>query len=126
MKLTKQKAFNKVWDHFVTKQSPLSIAKGKMNSCCYRLDHTASCPIRCAVGLFIPDEVYNPKFEGLTVVGLLEEFPEALKNIDENNIYFYSALQNVHDSMIDSSELSLQDKLRYLAKQYKLTVPVAQ
>ena len=60
--------------------------------CMYRLDMTPECPVRCAVGLFIPDEEYSSRMESLSVVelGKVLDFPEEL-------IGFLRDLQRAHD-----------------------------
>lgn len=51
----------------------------------------------CAVGVLIPDEVYDPMMEGRTVVGLLSHPEFKIPRWMWNNEQLLIELQNVHD-----------------------------
>jgi hypothetical protein len=52
---------------------------------------------KCAVGVLIPDEVYDPMMEGRTVVGLLSHPEFKIPRWMWNNETLLIELQNVHD-----------------------------
>ena len=58
--MTNQEAFNKVWDHFIVKKGPPSIAwDGEAHRCFYRMGNGA----KCAVGVLISDDGYRAEME---------------------------------------------------------------
>jgi len=64
-----QEIFDKVWDHFVVQKNLCGFSTLKYTGpvCRYR-DQNGLC---CAIGLFIPEDQYQPSFEGRTVDTLL-------------------------------------------------------
>lgn len=102
--MTNQEAFDKVWDHFITKRNPPAYTASSRLApvCLYR---SAAGP--CAVGVLIPDDVYQEEFEGFAIWKLwmgfmydpplsnLQALRKALGNVD---LWLLSALQRAHDS----------------------------
>jgi hypothetical protein len=119
---TEQEIFDRVWQHFVVEENPLSY------------DETGSCKYRgcggakCAVGIFIPDDLYDPaldKFTGSLMSALrdgLFDAPSrrALKVWLFEYFDILSELQKVHDT---ASDISIDVGLRDLAWKYELQVP---
>lgn len=72
---TKQEIFNLVWKHFIEEKNPASyepaLERAHENPCRYRRSGQADDPIRCAVGLLIPDEKYTSDLEGYGVQTVL-------------------------------------------------------
>ena len=77
-------------------------------TCMYRLDGTASCPIRYGIGVMIPDALYDPEFESKTVEAVVERYPAVAALFDDecfdinrsNRTYgetFLGDLQSIHD-----------------------------
>jgi hypothetical protein len=67
--------------------------------CRYRLDMTPECPIRCAVGHLIPDEVYDPRMDHGSTGGFgLSGVLNAIGAGEHYNAL--RALQAVHDQAI--------------------------
>lgn len=64
--MNRQEIFNKLWDHFVVQGNPQST---NGNVCLYRGPNGA----RCAAGVVLPDEHYDPKLEGLSLRALLSD-----------------------------------------------------
>lgn len=63
------------------------------SSCAYRgADGNA-----CAIGCFIPDDVYSKSYEGKGVLKLLQRHPEIWEFMPSDDINFLSRLQTVHD-----------------------------
>lgn len=119
---TKQEIFNRVWDHFVTRKSPLSMVAG---TCRYRRDMKPDSPVRCAVGIFIPDELYTLEMEECgrigTVLERLRSLDPALRAFLEENLDFLRKLQRAHDQChgLDALKGDLED----VALDSGLTVP---
>jgi len=93
--MTEQEIFDRVWQHFIVGGAPFSLNGRK---CAYRGVGTHNgVRVRCAVGLFISDDNYDPLFEG---VGLGEHTDELLGALEpgcedhENLLY---ELQQAHD-----------------------------
>lgn len=97
--MTDQEAFNKVWDHFVTKKSPPSIAGNPASGpyCMYRS------PVGpCAVGVLIPDEIYSDSWEKSSIAQLLSgstyHDARALQEYFSGMSFsLLSAFQTIHD-----------------------------
>ena len=82
--------FNLVRDGLIAQGRPSFINDAGQIMCRYR----SPCGARCAVGLFIKDENYDPKFEGRISDSLpLEEFGIAPEQYE-----LMSDLQSLHDS----------------------------
>ena len=93
--MNKLEVFNKVKKHLLT-QNERSVIYINGDTCGYRGDNGIS----CAIGILIPDEIYNPCMEGNDVYELLEAFPVVALQLDLNGLEdtdFLSELQNIHD-----------------------------
>jgi hypothetical protein len=97
-----QEIFDKTLFH-LRKQKVASVnAEG---GCMYRGPNG----VRCAAGIHIPPEIYDPEMEGLTVDRLIDrliDFPEVLDYFQENT-WLLVQMQTAHDdymprSVIDS------------------------
>jgi hypothetical protein len=117
--MTKQEIFNRVWAHAQT-MTERAVVKGKIGgeSCRYR---SPTGP--CLIGALIPDELYNPEFEGLPASQLLDDGLldyEPFKNIPGR---FLDSLQACHDNAETMEEV--RENLRAFAHVGSLTVPDA-
>jgi hypothetical protein len=80
--MTKQEAFDKVVKHLLKQGEPAFDG----DICCYRTDDGK----KCAAGCLIPDELYDPAWEGKAAFTLPQHlFGQASEIVD--------ALQAVHD-----------------------------
>ena len=94
--ITKQEAVNRVYQHFIVENQPYSLDKVEDRgyySCRYRSASGA----KCAIGIMIPDELYEECFEGFNTVNLFNKSPE-LKAMFEEGDGFWIALQRCHDN----------------------------
>jgi hypothetical protein len=70
-------------------------------NCLYRLDSDPLSPVRCAVGCLIPDDKYNPVWEGLGIRDAMKESNMAdvlgISVGDSNAVGFLLAAQREHD-----------------------------
>lgn len=114
-----QEAFNKVWDRFVVQDSPRGL--DEYNNGSYRGLNGS----RCAVGMFIPDELYHPDMEGIATY---DDTCPYLTNLHieigwtEKDLTFLTRLQVAHDSLDFNSPPDVC--LRKVANQYGLEVIV--
>lgn len=90
---TKQEIFDAVVLHLRT-QKDVSVMSGGI--CAYRGEHG----LKCAIGIFIPDEVYLPKMEGMSISNLLASglLPADLQDEFTHHHSLLSYLQGVHDA----------------------------
>jgi hypothetical protein len=87
--------FNKVKQHLLT-QNERSTVYINSDRCSYRGDNGMS----CAIGILIPDELYNPCMEGSNFYELLEGFPAVAIHLDLDgleDVEFLAEIQNIHD-----------------------------
>ncbi len=121
--MTKQEIFNKVWDWFVVKNNPRSVSP--TGSCCYRGVNGS----KCAIGVLLPDELYQPRFEGYLAKDLLMAlatagpagvaFVESIGGEVDSDL-FLQQLQDAHD---DSHVCPVYGALRDVAEEFKLAIP---
>ncbi len=94
--MTAQEIFDRVWNHFITEKQPLSFRIDMFGDrgCMYRDAHGN----RCAIGVLIPDEQYDPSIEGPTVQDLLtsSDCPASLLALREHAALL-EFLQRAHD-----------------------------
>jgi hypothetical protein len=127
--LTRQEILDKVVEHFTEQGCPSVNEDNDDVSCLYRTENGH----KCAVGIFIPDELYNPDMEGLNSGTLIGKFPGVLEagGVDtEQDQDFMRVLQTAHDSAADDQRLlgtapfvdNLLQRLRDVAETYNLVL----
>lgn len=130
--MTAQEAYEQIRAHFSKPGAVLAIgADGK--TCLYRGPEGASSPTRCAVGVCLKDEDYDPAMDdvsidpGTSIADLLDRglLPPYLQDTDVFS--FLEKAQYEHDTTganegRDATE-TLLTRLDHLAKQHGLTVP---
>jgi hypothetical protein len=128
MVITAQEAFNRVYRHFIHENHPPSIHE--LGVCRYRMSDGR----RCALGLFIPDEQYDPEMEGYVAFDLFEHYPEVLADLlplkellSELQVQHDQAAFNEDDSHTAASHKAfretLQRRLETLAAKQQLSIP---
>lgn len=116
-RLTKQEVFDKVWDWFVLQDKPRAMFG---DGCVYRGEDNAC----CAIGLFIPDDLYTDELEDNSVqtlfIGGISDHPAAeyLRELLPDDVSFLQELQDCHDSSYD-----VRGNLENLAFKWDLKVP---
>lgn len=116
--MNQQEIFDKVASHLITQgvQARYRRSDG-YPSCAYRGENDTM----CAAGCLIPDEEYNPEFEGLDWEDIGHAIP-SLASLTDNDHALISSLQGVHDD--DSSWYStdiLNKRLNQVASKYGLS-----
>lgn len=125
--LTDQQIFDKVWQHFVVERGPWSV--NRYGTCQYRGPRGQ----KCAVGVLIPDDMYQPSMERIEVGDLVfyHQFQAVVDYLDTTNerrAKLLQDLQKAHDEgpyeYTDASfTQAMQDRLMLIAHSYGLTVP---
>ena len=133
--LTPQQVFDRVWKWFVTEQNPRAVSSG--GKCMLRTSSGA----KCAIGIFIPDEMYSPGMEEDTIVGICNQVPFMRKELSSIKISWLSDLQRCHDGkwnvqgekegawlcngkdFLSLSPSDIEGRLRMFASEYTLSVP---
>ena len=117
--MNQQEIFDKVASHLITQgvQAKYLPHSDGYPSCAYRGENDTM----CAAGCLIPDEEYNPEFEGMPWEDIGRAIP-SLASLTDKDHALISSLQYVHDN--DSSWHNidiLKEKLRNEARTYKLS-----
>lgn len=110
-KVTEQEIFDRVATHLLAQQRA-SVSRDN-HRCRYRNDFG----LKCAIGALIPDDLYRPQMENLSVVRLLQNFPELSHYMPDNTLPLCKELQSIHDRTSSDKWLI---KLYKVAKQFKL------
>ena len=74
---------------------------------------------RCAVGMWIANDQYDPLMEGRTVLSITRLFPGKLPAWFQDHTGFLQSLQQAHDSAADSEDFFPEDferRMRRLAE----------
>jgi len=120
--MTNQEIFDQVYRHFVLESGKPSFTRDPITeeiSCKYRGPDGA----RCAAGLFIPDDKYDPKCEGFQCDKAFEKL-----NFNFNgDLAFLLKLQQLHDILCrsDSFKEEMEEGLKFLADNENLTIPTS-
>jgi hypothetical protein len=94
--MTPQEIFDTVARHLFTQGERAGRSpqwQGEQFTCRYRGPHGT----RCAVGIFIPDDVYDHTMEGCGVTGLIVEHGDKLPVWMRRNAELLERLQTAHD-----------------------------
>jgi len=74
---------------------------------------------KCAIGLFIPDDVYHPRLEHSTFKRLIHD--GYISPVSDKKYEFLGDLQAVHD--LHNTYEKMEKAFNDLAKQYSLRIP---
>lgn len=122
--MEEQEIFDKVAPHLFTQGCRSSDnAADFFGTCLYRGPNGMS----CAVGVLIPDELYDPEMEAITIANLFDEdgggwnLPSWMKE----KVAILASLQGTHDYPGNwESTADMQQALRNVATNYKLSPAV--
>lgn len=129
-KMTKQDVFDRVWQAFVVDGAPPGVTSSGAG-CRYRVfNDDGSIKARCAVGLCIPDELYDGEMEAMDIMDLLKRpqirdlFDFDPRGDDHEESLLYD-LQEVHDGAAtsDGFQENVRQRLPVVAKDHDLTIP---
>lgn len=116
--MNQQEIFNKVASHLITQGVQATRKRiDEYSSCAYRGDNGTM----CAAGCLIPDEEYNPRFEGASWDLVKDRIP-SLASLPLMHHELISSLQGVHDN--DNSWYTidrLKARLSFVASKYGLS-----
>lgn len=119
-----QQIFEIVSKHLLTQnqRSTGALRNSPFEGCAYRGRNG----LKCAVGCLIPDELYNPNIEDITIDGLLENDDNTnLKELFYAVEYrFLTELQTIHDRVDPNKwECSLRKLVTQQGEYYGITLP---
>lgn len=118
--MEKQEIFDTVATHLL-KQGRRAVNPDIPEMCHYR----GAGGTKCAVGVLIPDEAYEPMMEGRTIVGLLSQRDFKIPRWMCNNEALLIELQNAHDVKHNwESSTTMKAALSAVAKESSLTSDV--
>ncbi len=112
--MNNQQAFDRMCDHLMTQK-----AQAYQNGYC--VFRTAQ-GLQCAIGCLIPDQVYHPNIEGMTVRSLKARYPDFAAIVADVDTYLLDECQYVHDRHEVPQWAS---ELRKLAQKFELEAPAS-
>ncbi len=127
---TVQDVLNKVWQEFVVNGRERAV--NDSGDCVYRggtVDedtgeetHSADSPVRCAIGVCLPDHLYNPAMENRAPTHIRKHWPEVYDEVFNGiDPTVLSLLQEAHDNSNIGD--NMQERLEGVAKLLNLTIP---
>lgn len=121
--MTNQEAFNTVVQHLRTQGEPSINPKNSryIARCLYRHPDGIK---RCAVGVLIPDELYQDDMECQSVYDLVTNGD--LPFLSDLDINLLTNLQDAHDRNHETTEewrLHMESEYKIIAHRYNLTIP---
>lgn len=94
--MNKQEIYDKVKTHLLTQNKKSMLITNTANKCLYRGPNSTM----CAVGIFIPDDIYSPEMEGSDIRSVTRNYAELPKDIfNQHNLPLLLDLQAVHDEV---------------------------
>jgi hypothetical protein len=80
---------------------------------------------KCAVGVLLPDALYDPRMEGFDIEMLYEDFPKVIEHFSNVNMALLRELQCVHDNYLpdEASEITanFERQAQLVAAEFGLT-----
>lgn len=126
--MTPQEIFDTVVRHLFKqgKRSDRTLSNGN-SVCCYRTE----AGLKCAVGVLIPDDVYDPVMddvftgEGTGIAAMLRKHRDKLPSWFSDNLSLLKQLQIIHDDEYNwSSSVNMKCELKMCAKEFGLNTNV--
>ena len=115
MALTEQDAFNKIYEWFSDPSHAKSYDAHQM-LCKYRDDHGN----KCAIGVLIPDELYDPAMENMSLGEVVDRLPSVFDDVNMS-MNFLLRVQHAHDDAHDRENVI--EQLQIVADGFQLEVP---
>jgi len=106
-----QEVYNKVKTHLLTQNEKSKVHTSGM--CRYR----TGTELKCAVGILIPDELYDPIFEGKRAYALPKFILDVIGVENDQDAEFLNILQSIHDI---SDVCKWEEKLEEFAINHEL------
>lgn len=120
--MTAQEIFDFVWTKL--REQGRGSASEDGGTCFYR---SSDGHLKCAIGHLIPDDLYKPEMEGISVRRILDRFPELNIILSEDLIYwnidFLYHLQDAHDGASVTGGMfveCLREQMKSVAERFKL------
>lgn len=126
---TQQEAFDKVWNHFVVNKGEKSVQyfeEFSKDMCMYRKGRDAASSTRCAIGVLLPDNSYEPAMDGADGIddGILCRI-SVMPLFNNLGYSWIVGLQACHDSSTHSDNFTetIMLDLKAFATTHNLTIP---
>ncbi len=97
--MNRQEVFNKVATHLLTQNEKARTQTGWGD---FRCSYKADNGLKCAIGCLIPDDLYDKKIEGNSILYnplLISILRNAIDLYIDDDINFLENLQTIHDQM---------------------------
>lgn len=94
-----------------------ALSRDEYRSCRYRMEEGGK-QLRCGIGYSIPDELYNPDFEGKTMLTLFD-WSSSIESLLPTERHVVAAIQHAHDDSKDLSDFEIA--MHDVADKYDLT-----
>lgn len=118
--LTQKEIVDRVWNHFIVNKQPFSRRQTMQGaSCALRGDNGA----KCAVGLFIPDDVYRAAHERLPLDTLIDA--GVIPDCREDDCDLLGALREAHDKCAYGDRVAFESRLRAIATDFGVRITEA-
>lgn len=113
-----QPVFNKIWQEFVVEKRPQAMINMR---CIYRSQGNKNSTLRCAIGVCIPDDMYDPKIDTYGAINIVaESMPAWYESVFNGiNTKDLRELQRLHDKDFWQFEI----RMRVFAEEHDLTIP---
>lgn len=102
--MTKQEFFDRCFQHFVVNQAPQAIGS---HGCLYRTPEGH----KCAIGIFLPDELPFPEGEVMGFINLADNYPALVEEVfgelvltAEGRNFLQAGQTSLHDSILSGSD----------------------
>jgi len=117
-------AFDRIWTHFVLERKP-----GGMNENGFS-NYRGEGGLRCAIGLLLPDDLYDVWMEGCPIMQVVKRYPDVWRYFSRIPPKLLSALQGAHsDAAIrwaqDGTDFhaEIERSLLKISRQFGLSIP---
>lgn len=122
--MTDQEIFDKVREHFITNRNPPG--GQALGSGDFRCQYRGPDGSKCAAGVLIPDDKYDPSIEGCKFAGLMRDGKIDL-DIKEDQVTLVAVLQRNHDVCARACvktgnfHVMFEERLMEIAHEWRLT-----
>ncbi len=129
--MTPQEVFNSVWEHFIVQKQPLSYNHSgsfmPQVRCRLRDDYGN----KCAIGVLIPDDKYNPTLEEIPLAelpplnALDSEFLFDLRRCHDDTVAWlgFRFVLPLNAAKLDIARLHMRGELLAFGQKYNLEIP---
>lgn len=114
--MTNQEAYEKVRAHFSRPDTVFGLDP-LTDECVYRADCDAYSPVKCSIGVLIPDELYESWFENESIFTLIHTLRLVVTELMGCDEYWLANMQRLHDRTAQNALMSLEEKKEHFIKE---------